>query len=303
MKKILFVSGADNKYKPLLDELITSVQDCLNHKKALGFAPHYGVINAGLLPEDIADLKSRGINVADGIWPSPEAEKRAKGKQFLKACVSRPFIPQLFPGYDLYIWMDADTWLQDFTAIDWLIKAASKKGLAATPQVDRNWGKSMRLKWLGPLPFKARSFYYSNAKIAFGGKIARQLFPFPTVNVGVFAMTGNAPQWLRWQGLIKQALQKGKVFTAEQLTMGIMIWLEHCNVEFLSATCNWLCENKPLWDEDKKMFVEPSIPHQPIGIMHLSGYDAMRLDPNIETNITTLNGKSISMSLRYKSAK
>lgn len=302
MKKILFVSGADNKYKPLLDELISSIQDCLAKKADIGYSPCFGVIDAGLSSDDVAELKSRNIEVAKGLWPTPEAQKRAGGKQFLKACVSRPFIPELFPDYDLYIWLDADTWVQDYFAIDWLIKAAEKKGLAATPQVDRNWGKTMRLKWLGSLPFKPRSFYYSNARIAFGGAIARQLFPFPTVNVGVFAMTADAPHWSKWQNLIKKALKKGKVFTAEQLTMGMLIWLEKCDVEFLPAICNWLCENKPLWDEQRQIFVEPSMPYHPIGVMHLSGYDQMRLNPEIKTEVSTINGQCIKMSLRFNKA-
>jgi lipopolysaccharide biosynthesis glycosyltransferase len=298
-QKILFVSGADARYMPLLEELIASIQNVLSTQDKLDFEPSFGVINAGLEQSQIEQLKSQNIEVADGIWPTEEAKKRAGVKQFLKACVSRPFIPELFPDYDLYIWLDADTWVQDFFAVDWLIKGANKKGLAATPQVDRNWGKSMRVTWFGRFPFKARSFYYSNARAAFGHKTARQLFPFPTVNVGVFAMTAESPQWARWQELIKQALKKGKIFTAEQLTMGMMIWLEKCDVEFLPATCNWLCENKPLWDAQIQKFVEPSTPYHPIGIMHLSGYDEMRLNPSITCDVSTVDDKKASMSLRY----
>ena len=97
--------------------------------------------------------------------------------------------------------MDADTWLQDWTAAELLIQGAEKSGLAIVPQTDRAYGKSMRLKWLGPFPWKARSFYYSNARKAFGGKTARRLFPYATVNAGVFAMSGNTPHWERWQKL------------------------------------------------------------------------------------------------------
>lgn len=304
MKKILFVSGADAKYYPLLQELFASIKNAIESSDSdLKDDYDFAVIDAGLNEQQINELSTNNVQVEKGIWPTKEAEKRAGSKQFLKACVSRPFIPKLFEGYETYIWLDADTWVQDIFALEWLVRAAKRKGFAATPQIDRNWGKSMRIKWLGPLPYKPRSFYYSNAKAAFGHKTARELFPYPTVNAGVFAMQGNAPHWTRWQELIKQALKKGKVFTAEQLTMGMMIWLEKCNVEFLPATCNWLCENKPLWSEELQMFVEPSTPYHPIGIMHLSGYDEMRLNPEITCDVDTYEGQSIQMSLRYQDQK
>ncbi|MCB1556806.1 MAG: glycosyl transferase family 8 [Alphaproteobacteria bacterium] len=262
-----------------------------------------GIIDAGLTPAQIEHLKPLVTSIRPGLWPLPELEKKAGGKQFLQACVSRPFIPDLFPGHETYVWMDADTWLQTPEAVDLLLRGAQRKGLAVVPQTDRAYGKAMRLGWLGPFPFRPRSFYYSNARKAFDGKTARALFPYPALNAGVFALAGNAPHWARWQILIKKALKKGKIFTAEQLTLGMLVYLEGFEAEFLPAWCNWLCEHAPLWDEDRHLFVEPYLPHHPLSVIHLCGLDDVRRDRAILSPFQTVQGKQVTRSYRYLDQK
>lgn len=295
MTRVAIITSADAKYYPLLGELLASI---MRHTQARQLAA-VGIIDAGLMPDQRKHLKDKGYTIADGLWPIELSPRRIKGREFLKACVSRPFIPQLFPGYDVYIWLDSDTWVQDWTAIDLLVAGALKTGLAVVPQVDRAYGKTMRLSWLGPVPFRPRSFYYSNARKAFDGETARRLFPFPTINAGVFAMHGEAPHWTRWQDLIREALQKGNIFTAEQLTLGIMIYLEGYPAERLPAICNWLCDTPPVYDPAHRRFIEPFLPHQPLGILHLTGLDSMRADKGVRTNIKLLDGTTQEMSLRY----
>lgn len=295
MTRICLVSGGDDRYFPLLLEWIHSVR---RFPQGDGF--DICILDAGLTDEQTALLRT-GLahNVVTPDWPGPLAARPPKGQDHLKACVARPFLPKLFPGYDLYIWMDADTWVQDWFAVEWLIAGAEKGALAICPQADRAYGKTMRLGWVGPIPWRPRSFYYSNGRKAFGGRIARSLFPYPTVNAGVFALRADAPHWARWQTLIVQALRKGKIFTAEQLTLGMLIYLDRMKTEFLPALCNWLCSTRPAWDVKTRMFVEPSVPHHPIGIMHLSGLDAIRLDRAIQTEFSTLGGGNTMASFRF----
>ena len=293
--KIALVSGGDHKYYPMILEWIASVDSA----KPKDVDVDLCILDAGLTEEQKQVLQKRVAHIAAPEWPADLPAYKIKNKEFLKACAGRPFLPELFPDYDVYVWLDGDTWVQDWGAIDLLVAGAQKSGLAICPQVDRAYGKAMRLKWLGPFPFKARSFYYSNARRAFSGKVARDLFPYPTLNAGVFAISGKAPHWARWQALIVKALEKGKVFTAEQLSLGMMVYLEKFPAEFLPATCNWLLENQPVWDNDNHCFVEPSLPHQKIGIMHLSGCDAMRLDRSVKVDINTEDGQDKSLSYRY----
>ncbi|PZQ48061.1 MAG: glycosyl transferase family 8 [Micavibrio aeruginosavorus] len=260
-----------------------------------------GILNAGMTEEELDYFRSIGCIVKETHWPAKIPASRIRGREYLKSCISRPFLPDYFPGYDIICWMDADIWVQDWKAVSLFLKGAERSALAVVPQADRALPKAARLSWIGPFPFKPKSFYYSNAKIAFSGKIARSLFPFITVNAGIFAMRSDAPHWKRWQELILKALEKGKVFTAEQLTLGMLIYLEKYKVEFLPSWCNWRCTTKPCWDEKLEKFVEPYLPHEPIGIMHLSGLDAARVDRSVKDEILLSEPpeRRISLSLRY----
>lgn len=294
MTKTAIITSADAKYYPLLRELISSIKQ---HPESDNYT--IGIINAGLTETQLNELRAIDCQIAEGIWPIPLSKSRINGREFLKACVSRPFIPQLFPGFDVYVWLDADTWIQHWSAILLLVEGAMKSGLAIVPQVDRAYGKTMRISWLGPIPYRPRSFYYSNARKAFNFKTARMLFPYPTINAGVFAMRANAPHWARWQELIKKALVKGNIFTAEQLTLGMMVYLDNYPAERLPSLCNWLCDTKPHYDPLRKVFIEPNLPSQPIGILHLSGYDEMRLNKDVKTEVKHTDGTVHQMSLRY----
>ena len=195
--------------------------------------------------------------------------------------------------------MDADIWVQDHHGIELYIQGAKQKKLAIAAQVHRSWPKTFRVKWLGRLPHKVRGFYFSNALKAFGFQMAKNLLPRPVLQAGIFALHKDAPHWDRWQTLAVQATQKGKVFTAEQLTLGIITYIEDYPVEILPAWTNWLCEFKPLWDTTRNLFVEPHLPHQILSAIHLSGLDEMRIDRSLKTNFETTDGKTLEMSYRY----
>ena len=81
-------------------------------------------------------------------WPCPLPPDKIAGKEFLKACVCRPFLPQIFPGYDIYFWMDADTWIQNWAGPDLFLQGAARKKIALTSQADRAYPRAVRVKWL-----------------------------------------------------------------------------------------------------------------------------------------------------------
>lgn len=293
-QKITIISAADYKYFPLLKELIASVR-----AQKICETMDINILDAGLTPENRDELQSMNVGVAQADWPAPLTVSKMQGRDYIKACVLRPFINQIFPGYDIYIWLDSDTWIQTPECIDLFVKGANKDRMACTILIDRAFPKAARMKWLGNLPFKPKSFYYSNAKKAFGGKTARTLFGYNVVSAGAFGLKAAAPHWQAWQNLITKALESGNPFTAEQLSLGVMAHIENLPMEYLPSTCNWPLEFPVLWDENSKQFVEPYLPHKPISLMHLSGYDEMRLDPSVKTTIKTTDNGNKEMSLRY----
>ncbi|MCI5059978.1 MAG: glycosyltransferase [Alphaproteobacteria bacterium] len=289
-----FVSSSDHNYFPMLLEWVYSIRR-FEQSKEMDIC----ILNAGLKPEQVLKLEEQGCLVKKADWPCELPAHKIRGKEYLKSCVCRPYIPDYFPGYETYFWMDADTWVQKWNAVEMFLAGAQKGAITLTAQSDRAYPRQIRLKWLGYMPVKLRGFYFSNAKQAFGFKKAKELYPYHVLLAGAFALRGDAPHWKRWQELMLQALERGKVFTAEQLSLGVLCYLEGYKREVLPAYTHWLCEFKPLWNEDKKLFVEPSLPHAELGVLHISGWDDMRVNRSVFTDFETTGGKSIELSYRY----
>ena len=55
---------------------------------------------------------------------------KVKGREWLKSQVSRAFLPNYFPGYKKYLWIDADAWVNSWDAIDLFFKGCENKKLA-----------------------------------------------------------------------------------------------------------------------------------------------------------------------------
>lgn len=293
-EKITFVSGADSRYFPMLLEWVHSLRRFEQSRKM-----DICILDVGLKPEELEILTPLVTIIRQAAWPAKIPRHKIRGRDYFKACVNRPFLPDYFPGYDLYFWMDADTWVQDWKAVELFLEGGRRKKLTVTGQSDRAYPKGMRVKWLHAWPWKVRGFYFTNARKAFGIKTAQKIFPYHVILAGAFCLHKDAPHWKKWQELLIKALDKGKVFTAEQLTLGIMTHLENYPVEILPAYLHWLCEFKPLWDEKRQIFVEPHLPHEKIGILHLSGYDKMRVDRSETTDFETLSGETMALSYRY----
>lgn len=295
--RITLVSGCDANYYPLLREWLHSVRRFPD-----GAALDVCILDAGLSAAQRAELAPLTTRITNPDWPSPTVAKKARGREYLKACVCRPFLPAIFPGYDVYLWMDADTWVQDWRAVRTFIDGAiaHPDRIILSGAADRAYRRQARIKWLWRWPWKITSFYFSNARRPYGFETARRLLSRYILSAGCFALAANAPHWARWQALALVAMEKGKVFTAEQVSLGVLLHVEDYAHEILPAYMHWLCGQTPLvWDQDNARFVEPYLPHEPIGIMHMAGVDDMRADHAVKRSYRTLDGQTVELNYRY----
>ena len=89
------------------------------------------------------------------------------------------------------------------------------------------------------------------------------------------------------------------------MAINIAVYDKNAEVEFLPLTCNWIASNVlPKYDLEKNSFVEPFLPHNKIGIMHLAAgiwndKRDMRIDKSVKISIQTTEGKYLQKSLRY----
>ena len=301
MKENTIVSLADSNYFDLLNELIDSI---LKFEKSKDVA--VCILDAGLTDEQKNILLSKVDEIKKAEWDIEVPGSKIRGKEWLKSQVSRAFIPNYFPNYKKYLWIDCDAWVQEWSAIELYFKACDKGKLGITQTMAPGYRIMSKVKWLfGKLAvIKSQNFKHAvSSKI--GIEKARKLAFAPHINIGVFSLEKNSKCWEVWQTNLKQTLSAGQIFGSEGLAINMSVYIDNVETEFLPINCNWIASNLlPKFDENKNKFVEPYLPNITIGIMHLAagiwsnGKD-MRADKSIEIDLETLNRNRVSKSLRY----
>ena len=302
MKEITIVSLADEKYFNLLDELIDSIKRFPESEKVA-----ICVLDAGLNEDQFKKIKNKVDEIKKAEWDIEVSKIKIKGKEWLKSQVSRAFLPKYFPNYKKFLWIDCDAWVNDWNSIELYFKACDKGKLGITQSVGPGYKIISKVKWLiGKLAIiKSQNFKHAiSSKISLAK--ARKLAFAPHINIGVFSLEKNSPCWGVWQNNLKETIKHGRIFGSEGLAINLSVYVDNVETEFLPLGCNWIISNLlPKYDEIKKEFVEPFLPNNKIGIMHLAagiwkdGKD-MRLDNSIKIEIKSLNDKILTKSLRFE---
>ena len=224
----------------------------------------------------------------------------------MKSQVSRAFLPNYFPGYKKYLWIDCDAWVNDWNSVELYFKACENGKLGITQTLGPGYRIMSKVKWLfGKLAIiKSQNFKHAiSSKI--GINKARKLAFAPHINIGVFSLEENSPCWQIWQENLKITLSSGKIFGSEGLAINMSVYIDEVDTEFLPLNCNWIASNLlPKFDDTNQIFVEPYLPNYKIGIMHLAAGiwhndKDMRLDKSVEIDIQTLKNQTVSKSLRF----
>ena len=297
MKKNTIVALADSKYFELLSELIDSIQR-FEQSKEVGIC----ILDAGLTEDQKLKLSQKVDDIKSAEWDIKVSAFKVKGKEWLKSQVSRAFLPKYFPGYEKYLWIDADAWVNKWEALDLYFKGSNANKLAISTSADRSYGRVLRADWLIGSIAKVKSQNYKHAKSSgFSETVARKIALMPHLNIGVFCLNADAPHWVVWQKNLKQALSSGKIFGSEQVAMNITIYVDDLEIEILPAYCNWTLIYRLKFDTVNNTLVEPYLPNHEIGIIHLAGKtsDVVRFNKNHLSEIKTLEGKIIKKSLRF----
>ena len=302
MKENTIVSLADEKYFNLLEELIESIK-CFPHSKNIAIC----VLDAGLNQDQIDKIKNKVDEIKKAEWDIEVSSLKVKGKEWLKSQVSRAFLPKYFPNYKKYLWIDCDAWVNDWSSIELYFKACDKGKLGITQSIGPGYRVLSKVKWLFG---KFAIIKSQNFKHAISSKInmqkARKIAFAPHINIGVFSLEKSSSAWSVWQNNLKETLKHGRIFGSEGLAINLSVYVDNVDTEFLPLGCNWIASNVlPKFDEDKREFVEPYLPNNKIGIMHLAagiwkdGKD-MRLDKSIKIKIKSLKDNDLSKSLRFE---
>ncbi len=264
---VTLVSAANSAYFELLQGLLLSIEG--GPRLALSIFDH------GLAESERQWLAARGATLKDPGWDIdfPGRDRLPRHFQWMTA---RPYIPKHFPGYEIYLWIDADAWVQDVGVIDILIAAARTGRLAIVPEIDRGY-------WTIHKPPKLWGQNQKAFAWSYGARAGYRLGRNAILNCGVFALGGDAPHWQLWADAYARALHRRRLFRrpdladqgfrlSDQTALNYAVYADRAPVSFLPAYCNWFCgKGTPMYDAARRLLVEPHPPHQPLGIVHLAG--------------------------------
>ena len=134
-------------------------------------------------------------------------------ENWYKLLTERPFIKDYFPGYQKYIWLDADTEVFDAEGIKNLAEATEKNDLAISPEVNESYvfkNTKFGLKKIFSSFYKISGWSFKNYNKYISKKLGEELFFKPLFNNGVFCMRSDSIIWEQWKTEYQGALNNAK---------------------------------------------------------------------------------------------
>lgn len=276
MKKNVIVTGSDKKYYPFLKNLVNSL------------------IKSNSL--DICDLCI--LDVEDNSQYLEELDSKITKKKkanfnlnilfkdrqdWFKLLTERPFMKDYFPGYDKYIWMDADTEVLSNDGIKNIIDACEDKDLAIAPEINESYvfkSSKFGIKKIFKSYYKISGWSFKNYRKYFSDRIGEDLFFKPLFNNGIFCLKSTSKIWDLWKTEYQGALNKAKTsygIKTDQLSLNKIIYENFEKISILDSTNNWLVSRSEKIKRINNDFFTPSFPNRKINILH---YTQLNFDDN-----------------------
>ena len=271
MKKTAIVTGSDKNYFPYLKNLIHSL-DITNTLEL-----------CDLCILDVED-KSEYLDIFnDKITKREKTSFSLKllfkeKKNWFKLLTERPFIKDYFPGYENYIWMDADTEVLDIEGIKNIILACKNRDLAIAPEVNESYifqNTKFGIKKIFKSFYKISGWSFKNYNKYFSSQLGQDLFFKPLFNNGVFCLKSDSEIWKLWKKNYQHALDNAKSsygIKTDQLSLNKVIYENFEKISILDSTNNWIINKSEKIEKDGKYFLTPSFPKRKINILHYTNF-------------------------------
>jgi hypothetical protein len=295
-RSVTIVSAADANYFDLLQGLVLSLRDN-------GVDLPISLLDIGLAAEQRVWLADHGCSTAEAGWDIPP-KRPGTVPDWYRVLWDRPFLPRYFPGYEIYLWLDADIWVQNARVVEIFCSAAASGKLAIVPEIDRSYWTMQKPKKLFGQNHKAFAY-------AFGLHAGYRLGRKAILNAGAFAMRGDAPHWQIWADTMRQGLYRPRpaflerrnnfyLLLTDQTSLNHIVYAQGLPTTFLPAYCNWFCaKGTPMYDPARGQLVEPNAPYETLGAVHLAGR-------GVKTKLwqlPTTDGGSVETRITYEGIK
>jgi len=279
-KDLCLVSATDSKFFYQFQQCLASIRQW-----QLPYSTDFKVLAIGLDPEQIAWLSAEGLQVVTDLSIFP---RFASGPEHYVAMTCRPYIPDVFPGYRGYIWIDSD------------IRFLLPEGLRFYADHMLNQDKSIVICHETEPAYSFNSdpnwcvIYhqstYRRISEEFGAEIAAHFQYYNMHNAGLFAARADSPIWARYKRNLEISMKAGPHWGREQDAMNVSL-IEVGNVLQAPTTHNWLCGySTPSWNAGISAWVSPNEPNRKIAVAHLTN----------SNKVVTVNNQSMSMYDYYK---
>lgn len=257
MARTIVITGCDANHDVLASELLASLRYAAVRDVAIGFLR----VGEAPAPEALTSL-------ADIVVQVPVGDLAIRpGEGFQVACLAvKARLPDLFPGYDIYIWLDGDTWVQNGAGLDQIAMGASQADVCIHPQLDPNY-------FACQFPDNYTLLVYEHL---FGAHERERLARFPMVNGGVFGARATSPLWQAWKASLDEIrarlMPQTSRFFSDQIPLHRLIYSGQLTLYPLRAVNNWLVlHGLPRLDKRTGRLTSPSFPYEEINIVHLVG--------------------------------
>ena len=217
MKSQAIVTLADSNYFDLLLELISSIKQFEQSKNI-----PIGVRDEGLRDEQIQSLNNKVEIIKKANWDIEVPKVKVLGKEWLKSQISRAFLPDYFPDFKKFLWLDCDCWVNTWECVDIYFNAFENGKIGITQTIGAGYKVLTRVKWiLGSLATIKSQNYKHAKKSGFSENIARKIAFAPHLNIGVFSLEKDSGCWKIWQENLKKTeakLKKGQFSLEDYLS-------------------------------------------------------------------------------------
>ena len=143
MNKKAIVTLADSNYFDLLIELVSSIERFSQSSEV-----KICVLDAGLTLEQVKVLEKKVYQIKKANWDIEVPFYKTLGKEWLKSQVSRAFLPNYFPEFEKYLWIDCDAWVSSWDSISLYFQACENGKLGITQTMGPGYKIMAKVKWI-----------------------------------------------------------------------------------------------------------------------------------------------------------
>lgn len=280
--RLIVVTGCDEAYAPFARDLINSITRFRDQVPI-----SLGLLDFGLTEATRETFRPLVDAIVKPEWPfrpDPKFDRQIQARAF----ATRPFLPDYFPGFDAYAWVDADGFVQEARALVYLREAATNGLAGVVPSADRNYNHARAsMDWV-----------FERYRMAFGQETATRLMRFPYINSGVVTASAASPMWRMWQQRFQTALTNWNgPRLCDQAILNHVVYLEGLPHHKLPSTCNWISHlAAPVVDVARGLLVEPNYPFDPLLIV-ANSYN----DKRAPRRFHKLSGGMVTCTLTFES--